>query len=471
MTPAPRSVITPELIKAVQAAKRRTPPPSHQALAQEFEVATGTISNILRGHAGTKAGKQEPEPPAQTSCDAHYDRDKGTVSIAARYPADQPPEWMAGQARSLDVRTLERVLAVAKVDLEMWVVDRWAPSFSEVTVRLRHYGADGARLEDAPMTYTNCHIKVWLRRKAPEVRSLEILLAEIRQHRQVIVPRVKLAKLPPGRPRRQLEVSILDPHLGLQCYPPGADRTWSIDECQVMVLSILEDLLRMAAPYGPYERIIFPFGNDFLHADNVGHTTTAGTPQPEAEAWQYTYVEGEKLALAMMDRLLAVAPVTAYVIQGNHDRQSAFTLGRLLQAYYHADKNVEIHADASPYKFHHFGVNLIGFEHGHSIRQTVRLAALMANECRQAWSETSYREWHLGDQHRKGSSKPSMFEEQGVSIEYLPGLTPPNEWHRIKSFNWQKRAGMAFAWDYEAGCVLRLQRNIDSYTGKIMGRN
>jgi hypothetical protein len=35
-----------------------------------------------------------------------------------------------------------------------------------------------------------------------------------------------------------------------------------------------------------------------------------------------------------------------------------------------------------------------------------------------------------------------MMEEQGGSVEYLPGLTPPNEWHRIKSFNWQKRAGM-----------------------------
>jgi hypothetical protein len=43
---------------------------------------------------------------------------------------------------------------------------------------------------------------------------------------------------------------------------------------------------------------------------------------------------------------------------------------------------VTVDASASPYKFFHYGVNLIGFDHGHSIRQAVRLAALMANECR-----------------------------------------------------------------------------------------
>ena len=92
----------------------------------------------------------------------------------------------------------------------------------------------------------------------------------------------------------------------------------------------------------------------------------------------------------------------------------------------------------------------------------------MANECRDIWQETVYREWHLGDQHRKGSAKPSMHEEQGVSVEYMPGLVVPNEWHRLKSYNWQKRGALAFVWDKTAGPIARLQVNINSYTGKIM---
>ena len=94
----------------------------------------------------------------------------------------------------------------------------------------------------------------------------------------------------------------------------------------------------------------------------------------------------------------------------------------------------------------------------------------MAHECRQWWGQTSYREWHVGDQHRKGSARPSALEEQGVAVEFLPGLTPPNAWHRLRGYNWQQRAGMAFVWDARCGCILRVQANIDSYTGRRMGR-
>ena len=106
---------------------------------------------------------------------------------------------------------------------------------------------------------------------------------------------------------------------------------------------------------------------------------------------------------------------------------------------------------------------------GHSIKP-IRLAALMANETRlDGWAEARYCEWHCGDQHRKGTMKPNVFEEQGVSVEFLPGLTPPNEWHRIKSFNWQKRGAMAFVYDHDEGPIARLQVNIDNYTGYFMG--
>jgi len=136
----------------------------------------------------------------------------------------------------------------------------------------------------------------------------------------------------------------------------------------------------------------------------------------------------------------------------------------VMNAYFHQNDNVTVECDPSPYKFKRYGVNLIGFEHGHSVA-TIRLAALMANERPQDWAETKYREWHLGDQHRKGSAKPSVMEEQGVSVEFLPSLTAPNEWHRLKSFNWQKRGAMAWVWDYNYGPLARLQINIDSTTG------
>jgi hypothetical protein len=162
----------------------------------------------------------------------------------------------------------------------------------------------------------------------------------------------------------------------------------------------------------------------------------------------------------MIDDLRAVAKeVFVYEVPGNHSRMCDFTLAHTLRAYYRKDKNVHVDASSSPYKFHRYGATLIGYEHGHSV-SPIRLAALMANERGRDFSECHYREWHLGDQHRKGSSNPAAFEEQGVSVEFIPGLTAPNEWHRLKGFNHQKRGAMAWVYDYETGPICRLQHNL-----------
>jgi hypothetical protein len=462
-----RFVPTQQIIEAVKAAKQRDPRPSNLSLAKEFGCSEGSISGILRNKVTPVAERGEPEKA--TSVDTQFGDKSGSLNMRATYPDDDPPEWLDGQPRSMSVHSLPKALKAAKVDTDTWQVKSWGVTFSEVTTKLgRGQDAKGRWQKDVPKTYTNCHLWVKLEPKSPEIKAAESILAEIRANSRII----QHVKPPRRRKRsssRHLEISMVDPHLGLRCHRPGADRAWTLEQGKTMFQAVTRDLLKLAAVYGPFERVVWVFGNDYLHADNVFHTTTQGTPQPEAEAWQHVYVEGEKLAIGTVDTLLEVAPLDIYVIPGNHDRQTSFTLGRLLHAYYHANKHVTVHADASPYKFHHHGVNLIGFEHGHSIRQQARLAALMANECRDIWSKTSYREWHLGDQHRKGSAKPSMLEEQGVSVEYLPGLTPPNEWHRLKSYNWQKRAGMAFIWDKRAGLLSRLNVNIDSYTGQIMG--
>jgi hypothetical protein len=268
-------------------------------------------------------------------------------------------------------------------------------------------------------------------------------------------------------PKRELEVCIMDPHFGMQCYAEESDHPWSMELAKETCHWAIHELLELARPFGPYERIVFPFGNDYLHADNIYHTTTKGTNQPEMLSWHEVYKQGKNLAIEMVSTLREVAPVKIYQIPGNHSTHSDYTIGLILDAYFHNDQSVEIDCSSSPYKFHRFGCNLIGYEHGHSV-PAVRLAALMANMVPKDWAETSYREYHLGDQHRKATSKPSSFEEQGVSIEYLAGLTPPNAWHKTHSYNFQKRGAVAFVWDSQRGQLAKLCVNLDNYTGKPM---
>ena len=381
------------------------------------------------------------------------------------------------------IDTPEQLLEDTQVDLRQWEVDRVVINNWEVGGKIkagqkRHEDSDDGKTK---ITYQQLpeqlwktplrQIKISLRRKPDDRVAMEELLMEMK----AASTKVKKFKYPAlfKSARRMLELTIMDPHFGMHCFPVGADHAWSMEDCHSVAMWAVKSLLKSAEPYATIEQIVFPFGNDFLHHDGVFHTTTAGTPQPEAMPWQYVYKKGIDLAIAIVEELKQVAPVKIYSIPGNHDRQSTYTLGHVLWAYFHNDANVTVDATEDSYKFHRYGTNLIGYEHGHSIN-AVRLAALMANECsgpgpRQGWwDQTSYREWHLGDQHRKGSSKPATFEEQGVSVEYLPGLTPPNEWHRIKSFNWQKRGAMGF-WDHDKGPVARLQVNMNSYTGAPTG--
>ncbi len=457
-----RRVFTRAFIEDVKAYKQNH---TSRETAKYFQISRGSVNNILYDRiepVDDRIADCETITENKEAFETELRDDSGTLKIDVSHPKDEAPRW-------LDIKNPEELLKHCKIDTNEWEVDSCRVSSSEVTMRLRKY-KNGKQVSNVPKTYTNVHVSVRLKRKKAQVRALESLIAEIKNARPIFLVNPPVRKQT-SLPKRHLEIDILDPHIGLRCFEPAADKSWTPEQATDLVLEMVDKLLDSAKSYGPFEGIVWPFGNDFLHADNVFHTTTQGTAQPESDAWQHVYQIGYKLCLTIVEKLRkAGKKVYIYSVPGNHDRQSVFTLAQLLDAVFAKDDNVIVDASSSPYKFHRYGVNLIGFEHGHSIRQTVRLAALMANECRDVWGETCYREWHLGDQHRKGSSKPSMFEEQGVSVEFLAGLTPPNEWHRLKSFNWQKRAATAFVWDYDSGPVARLQVNINNQTGKIMDR-
>lgn len=363
----------------------------------------------------------------------------------------------------------DQLIKEAGVDMDLFEVDRVVINNYETAGKL-HFGQDetGYWKPQELWKTGNLQIKVWLRRKKDQLIALESLLKRL-EKKSPICRKIRRKRIRKGN-RRMIEISIMDPHLGMICHKPASQNTWSLDECEEMFMSSIDELIRLAEPFMPVEQVVFTFGNDYLHADNIHHTTTQGTPQPEMSSWHHVYERGAELAVTAIDRIKQVAAVKVYSVPGNHDRQSTFTLGRELKAYYRRDKNVEVDASSSPYKFHKYGVNLIGFDHGHSIKPPLRLTGLMANECsgpgspRQGWFDsTIHREWHCGDQHRK-SSFP--FSEQGVTVEYCPGLTPVNEWHKIKGFNWQQRGAMAWIWDYDRGPIHRLQVNISQFTGE-----
>jgi len=385
-------------------------------------------------------------------------------------------ETAVAASLSTQIKTLNELLKATEVDLKIWEVERHVINKWEVAMREPSTTVGGAsgkatvvggkghertlwtRGSSTPLHETLFQIKIWLKRKSPQILAGEALIRKLEANAPILpIPAIRSKKL---GTRRALEVCIMDPHIGLLCQKPEADAPWNIDLAAATIMRAIDDLVEKAQLFGPFEQVFAPMGNDFTHADNVFHTTTAGTAQPEAMDWHHVYEQAEGIAIEMVNKLREVARhVYIYEIPGNHSRMADFTLAHVLRAYFRHDKNIHIDASSSPYKLHRFGTTLIGYEHGHSI-PPIRLASLMANERRQDYAECDYREWHLGDQHRKGSSNPAAFEEQGVSVEYIPALVAPNAWHRIKAFNHQKRGAMAWVYDHDTGPIARFQFNI-----------
>jgi hypothetical protein len=424
-------------------------------IKEKFHVGSGRAKRLLR--LAKSGGKLEERPP-DSSKENFKPRESVSISGDGHYQTIV--------MTSSSVKTVEEALKVTNADLTIWEVDTYKIGKWDIGAKSREQNLtwvngtmDGFGIrKDEFIVQPMWRVEVTLKRKSPAITATESIL-ELVKINAPLYPKIIRPKT--RKVRRSLEVSIMDPHIGLRAHYPEGDGTQTLESIAETILGSIDDLVKKAEPFGPFEEIFMPFGNDFTHVDNIFHTTTAGTNQPEAEAWHRVYIHAEKIAIEMVNRLRKIAPVFIYEVPGNHSRMADFTLARLLNAQFHACGDVTVDASSNPYKFHRFGTSLIGYEHGHSVAQ-VRLAALMANERPMDFAETWFHEWHLGDQHRKGSSKPSMLEEQGVSIEYLPGLTVPNEWHRLKSFNHQKRGAMAFVYDFYEGQIARLQYNINT---------
>lgn len=392
-----------------------------------YKVTRHAVRRLMQGiELGDALGNEDPPKPSDRIECVEHNGDEMTASGIC-------------QARSL-----EALLDLLDVDLDTWYVERWI----------------GNQWGKGDMW----QIKAWFKRHTPEVQSAKSLLEDIRDNPVSFKTNAGIHHFVRGKDtednRRAIEISISDPHYGMRCFAGPSGEDWTPEDAENAWWSAYHTLIYRATSLAreDVDTCVLVLGNDFLHADNVFHTTTQGTGQPEMDSWHEMVRRGKRLLLETVWEASHQFRNTHVVfVPGNHARQTEYMLGMLVDEVFRHIDHISVDAGPEPYKFWRYGANLIGFDHGHSINP-VRLGGIMAEERKKDWAETTYREWHLGDQHRKGVSRPTM-EELGVSIEYLPSLIPWNEWHKIKGFSQQKRAAVGFVYDYEEGCIGKVQYN------------
>ena len=271
-----------------------------------------------------------------------------------------------------------------------------------------------------------------------------------------VVPRNKYPVLP-DTADNLLEINIPDLHFGSVIWNQhGENNGYSPEQAKKAFLESILKFVSRAQHIG-FSKILFPIGNDYLHTDTHTFTTTGGTRLHNTIDWHQMFSEGKDLLIEAIEMLSSIAPVDILVIPGNHDSNTMYHIGMVLEAYFRNNDNICVDNKPPSSKCYLYGSSLIGFTHGKTITGH-RLAAFMAEQWPKEWAASKFREWHLGHQHRKGGT---WFAESGVVVEYLPSLCPADKWHLDNGFTSRNsQSAVAYLWSKDNGQIARFQHNL-----------
>lgn len=347
------------------------------------------------------------------------------------------------------ITSLEDLLTFAKVDREVWEVERFVVNTWE----------NAAKLPDGSVRVTPIHqVKAWLRRRIAKELLRDIaqgMLADLRaeaEAQRTSAPRVRYKA--PGDVL--FELSPFDAHLNKLAWAPEtghdhydsgiASARW-VDGCTV--------LLERAAPWRPAQNVLV-LGNDFFNVAGANNATVGGTPQDVDSRLPKMFRLGVALARQTIDRALELAPTKVVFVRGNHDGQLVWLLGEVIQAWYRSHPHVTFDNEPTARKYLRWGTNLLGFTHGDK-EKADKLPLIMATERRSDWAETTHREWHLGHLHKAMKWDD---EHAGVRVRRLPSLCSPDNWHSEQGYVGTTKATEAYLFSQADGYIGHLSHTV-----------
>ncbi len=345
------------------------------------------------------------------------------------------------------VQTLADLVRVCEIDTEEWEIERWTcmgqqqGSVPRATGKSKHWERKSAEVVVTQLF----HVKAWLRRRVA-LLAVKAELAELAAEARASATVRDVASAPTGS-GKALEVAIPDLHVGKLAW--ALETGWENYDSKIaeqVFEHALHTLLERVKGH-QFEQIIFPVGNDLLHADTKQGTTNAGTQLDTDVRFQKNFGIVRRMITRAIDTLRVLAPVKVVMVPGNHDMLSVWHLGDSLECYYNNTADVEIDNAPSLRKYVQFGSVMLMFTHGNA-GKLEKYPQVMAAEKPKMWGETRHHEAHTGDKHQL-----KVQEHFGVKVRISPALCPPDAWHSEHQFVGQGRSAEAFVWDREEGLI------------------
>lgn len=284
--------------------------------------------------------------------------------------------------------------------------------------------------------------------------------ADLKLELRSVSPCVPLKKRNKFSNGKLLEIDIFDPHFGKLAWGEETGENYDIKIAEERYMTALSELLHRASGGDKIEKILFPIGNDLMHTDTTTSTTTGNTQQDCDVRWQKMWLHTRAAIMRGIKMATEVAPVDIVIVPSNHDFQTIFYLGDLLECYYQNDKNISVNNSPKTRKYYRFGKCGIGFTHGNEENHN-DLAIIMLREMQKEWGDVEYMEWHLGHFHKKKDIRfKSSDDYKGIMVRLLRSLSSADSWHARRGYVSTIKGAEAFIWDKEFGVTANLMHNL-----------
>lgn len=353
------------------------------------------------------------------------------------------------------ITNLEEALIKAGVDLTVWEVDRHVANTWSVTMK----DTEDKSATGKPVRANNYQYKVWFKKKSTEVSDFVTEVTnEISKHKLEDFVVVKKDFEDQDYNKCGI-INLFDAHIDKMCYIGNGNLETNIYHFEKSFDSLLAGVIQRGA-----STIIIPIGNDFWNTNVGSSTTKKGTPQQNVAI---TDVDGFSIGIKVIRRCIEKAAqycdVKVIIIPGNHDEDKCLYAGELLKQVYELSSQITIDNSTVSRKYVRWGKCLFGFAHGDKEKSKInQLPLIMAEEAKQDWGETTFREFYLGDIHHKEEFKFLRGKDFiGCMVRFLRSVgLSEDKWHLEQGYIGVPKTAESFVWDKRYGLISNDLKNI-----------
>jgi hypothetical protein len=354
---------------------------------------------------------------------------------------------------NFEVKSLEDLLTVCEVDTNKWEIISWQCKKWDLGIKNSQNAIETKKLYSVSAKFRPKKIETNL------ALQKELLLKELfskAPNFNVINAFNNLKKEATNWKKEHkhgclLELCLFDAHFGKLAHAEESGKDEDIKITTAKYKEAIKSLISRVN-IDSVERILLPIGNDMINIDGISGLTTAGTPQTSDSRFYKIVRTVKNVLIETINELLVIAPVDVVVIPGNHDTQTMFMLGEMLDAYYHNCEEVNINNTPTFRKYYQYGNTGLQFTHGNEEPHQA-LGLIFATEKPELWADVKFRYCQVGHFHKsKKLNYVSVDGYQGFQVQIIPSLSGNDAWHTKKGYHSLKQA-KAFLIDYNDGII------------------